>query len=260
MQELCFIAAARTGTNHLTNLISGFPRVKARAEVFHAQAAWGVSNWEREALAKSEGQDFPAINDPAFVSFVRSNPTALLNVMASTHKQHDLMCFKIFPGHLSFESIEANLVARDALKFVVVKRRFLNSYISNKKAEQVGSYTRADTTGVSVELNVADFRKSMIGHRKWYHDIDGLLRRHQRSAGHLYYEADIDCPIKDTVTALRRAVAMAGIDPALLQGEGGTGLPKQDKNAYYAEKISNWPEFSAGLEQEGLYEAALSYV
>ena len=98
--------------------------------------------------------------DPTLVTFVRSNPGALLKALRDTDDGQSINSFKLFPGHLPFDKIQTQIVSREHIHFVFVLRRPIDSFISNVKASMIGRYVGVDTTNLRVKLDPAAFEKT----------------------------------------------------------------------------------------------------
>jgi hypothetical protein len=261
MQEFCLIGTPRTGTNHIVAILANCKKFKSRGEIFHPRFCEGLSAKEVELVGHIAHRQFASDLDPSLVSFVRSNPAILLNVLRDADDGQSVNSFKLFPGHLPLVSIENEIVAREHIHFVFVLRRPIDSFISDVKAVLIGKYFGIDTTALRVKLDPDAFEKRMRSWRNWYRKTSDMVVQRGRQYSTLLYETDIDCAIEQCFANIRRAAMRCGIyrsvfDPAPARI---TGLERQDTSDNYHDKVLNWDEFMQELDKRKLRKLAFSH-
>lgn len=67
------------------------------------------------------------------------------------------LVFKLFPNHLAHDLISGEILPRDDIGYLLLRRRPIEAFISETKAALVSAYTVMDTTGLRPELEVGRF-------------------------------------------------------------------------------------------------------
>jgi len=242
-------AAPRTGTNHLCRVLSGFDRLKVRTEVFARDVAFSMDPGDIRALIDITGCQVPI--DPASpttTQLVYDEPSATICALWRTRApEHKALTIKLFGYHLPRGWTKGYLEAGAVP--LVVKRRKIDAYASKRKAQHLQQWTHADTTLLQVTADVRDYEYWNARHADWY--------AHVESVGihpfHLDYDRDINVPVPELVDRLTQTLGEA-VD--LGPWREVRGLPKQDRNVRVEDKIANWDEFAAALEERGLLDDA----
>jgi hypothetical protein len=258
MQELCVLGSPRTGTNHIAKLLANSKKIKSRTEIFHPAGAYGLLDKEVNRLADLANVRFTGSLDPHLVSYARTHPASLLDILDDPAQGHILMSFKIFPGHIPLDLFRTALLPRTNIHFVFVQRRPLDIYISDVKANLIGKYHNVDTTGIQVRLDAQAFIEKTQFFRNWYLEMGKEISGTGKKYGIINYEDHINCPIEQSYMHIRDEAVEAGVDPLAFAPVPKVlvGLPRQDLAASYAEKITNEKEFMHELKERGKTDIA----
>lgn len=243
---VCIIGVPRTGSHHLDRLLASCRDFNVQREIFHDKTL-DMSDCDRRAIENAAGGGME--DEAALAEWCRAHP---LETLERLHENggRKLLFFKLFPGHLSREQIGRHLFPRNDVCYLVLRRRPIESYISNRKARLVGVYSNKDTTDTKAVLDAGHFATWAHNMRSWYDWHLKTLMRHKRPFMEVIYETDLE-----SVPAER---ALANI----LAGLAGMGVPKieppakiysgerQDKEPDYRNRVGNWAEFEAALSAD----------
>ena len=81
MDTICLIAAPRTGTNHLCEVLRNFPDLASYLEVFENDGAHGTDPDSWPLLRRLTGVDFATHRDPRLIAFAHEQPGAWLDAL-----------------------------------------------------------------------------------------------------------------------------------------------------------------------------------
>ncbi len=237
----CVLAVPRTGSSHLNNILSAIPEMNAKAELFHGSYQSAFSPGELDALRKRSSLD-PS-NEVAFTAWKRAHPAATLEAIHEGAGGQRIVTFKVFPGHLKTGLFESDLMARGDIAFAILRRRPIESFISDSKANAAGIFSRHDTTGIKPELSAEAFIAWARKIWRWYRWCETALEAHGKQPVRIAYERDLNH--KSGIEAVRNIIAL--LAPLEL---GPLSEPRkvyesgpQDREPRYQDRVANWSAF-----------------
>jgi hypothetical protein len=243
---VCIIGVPRTGSHHLDRLLASCRDFNVQREIFHDKTL-DMSDRDRRAIANAAGGGME--DEAALAAWCRAHPPETLERLFENGGRK-LLFFKLFPGHLSRQQIAQHLFPRKDVCYLVLRRRPIESYISNRKARLVGVYSKKDTTETKAVLDAGHFATWAHNIRSWYDWQLKALMRHKRPFMEVIYETDLESVPAET--------ALGNI----LAGLAGMGVPqveppakifsgeRQDKEPDYRNRVGNWAEFEAALSAD----------
>jgi hypothetical protein len=242
---LCILAIPRTGTNYLCALLSGIAGIRSRTEIFHDAEAFGLTAGEIEAVGAAAQQAFRGRDDPNLRTWMRHHPAAAVRAIfrAPGQPAAEMLSFKVFPGQLPINRISGRLIPMPRMRFLIVKRRIIDAYVSQLKAQQIGRWADADTTDIRVVLDPAQFIRYVERNRRWYRTLSGELARAGKPHEELIYEefaAQGDRKLTEDLVTRLHGLGFRGMAPGSPQAKPR----KQDRSPTYHEKVANWVEFA----------------
>ena len=261
MDTICLIAAPRTGTNHLCEVLRNFPDLASYHGLFEPDGPHGIDEASWPLLRQLTGIDFANLRDRALIEYVHARPGAWLDAVAEAaqSQRKRVMSFKLVHGDLPIETIEREIVSRPGLRLVIVVRRQVDSYVSWRKAVELGRSRGVDTTGMRLKLDADRFEDWLSQQEGWYSHWRGLLSRRSLPCPVVRYEIDIDIPLERVLRRFAAAAAVVGVTlkapPAITEH----GLERQDKAKAVSDKVTNWAEFSREIFSRGLERRAFGY-
>jgi hypothetical protein len=230
LDTVCLITSPRTGANQLLSLCDNLAEAQAFPALFQTLAARFAP--DAAILAASE-------------------------LTRAAGKR--VMLFKLWHDTLPLDEAIRAVADRPGTRLVLVMRRQIDAYLSWCKAIELSSWQGTDTSGLQLQIPIADFVAFMEAQERWFAHWQAWLARRYLPAPILRYETDIDQPPEWVLKRLSAAVAQVGVTlkvPAVL---GSHGLTKQDRVRAAADKVANWPEFSRELQARGLEKRAFGY-
>jgi len=262
LDAICLIAAPRTGTNHLCEVLKNFADLAPYLDLFEPNGTHGVEPGAWPLLRRLTGIDFADNRDPRLIAFVHEHPSAWLDVLeiAAKDKGKRVMSYKLFHHHMPCETVEREIMPRQGMRAMMVVRRQIDSYVSWRKAVELGKWQGVDTTGMRLDLDAGRFAEWLDAQERWYDHWRNYLNRRFLPCPVLRYESDIDRQPAEAV--LRRFAAAAAQLGITLRPPGTVtvgGLERQDRARNIGDKVSNWTEFSREVFKRGLEKRAFGY-
>lgn len=234
---VCILAMARTGSSHLIQLLKGCPEFNVKSELFKKSVE--LKGQDKAAIQAASGG---VADDQALIAWRRAHPSQTLDALLANGGGRTLF-FKLFVGHLSRKQIKDELFSRDDVRYVVLRRRPIDSFISSRKAQYYGVHGSVDTTRLKPTLEAEEFVHWAAKARGWYDWIAEQLQARGLAFLDIAYETQLEDATNN--------VALA----AILERLTGLGLPKvalpkeidsserQDREPDYRARVANWAEF-----------------
>lgn len=244
MKFVCVIGSRRTGSNRICSLLSKCGGLNVKYELFHRTWSGALTPAEQrgfDAAANDRIED-----DAALRRWRTANPSQTLDVYYAAGERQTLV-FKLFPEHLPRDAITRELLARDDMGFLILRRRPIESYISDRKAETVQCYHRVDTTDVKPSLEAEHFLPWAETVRDWYAWAAPAIAESRRPCVELSYDNQFrQSGDADALGALADAWERLGL-PRPEVVHDFAGLPLQDREPAYRNRVANWEAFAAAL-------------
>jgi LPS sulfotransferase NodH len=261
LDAICLITAPRTGTNHLCEVLRNFTEMAPYREVFERDGAHGIDSQSWPLLRGLTGIDFVNHKDPRLVAFTHEKPAEFLDALEAAARSQGkrVMSFKIFNNNLPLELIERQIMPRLGLRAILVVRKQIDSYISWRKAVELGIWQGADTTGMRLTLDADKFAQWLVLQEQWYRHWKNYLERRFMPVPVLRYETDIDQPPERALKRFAAAAAQVGITLRPPATVTHAGLERQDRARSLADKVRNWAAFSREIFARGLERQAFGY-
>lgn len=241
----CVLAMARTGSSRLNHLLSTIPEMNAKAELFHPTYQGKFPDGERDALSRRSGLDLS--DEAAFTAWKRARPAATLEAIHDGAGGERIVTFKIFPGHLKADLIESDLMTRVDIAFALLRRRPIESFISDNKARETGIFHQRDTTGIKPELSAEAFIGWARNKWRWYRWCETTLQKHEKPYVRIGYERDLTREsgieaVRNLITLLT-PLRLGPLSEPSKVFEGGL----QDRERRYQDRVANWAAFEAAV-------------
>jgi hypothetical protein len=261
LDAICLIAAPRTGTNHLSEVLKNLQDLAAFLDIFDEREARGIDPEMWPTLRRLTGIDFANLRDPALIGFAHEKPTRWLDALeqAAIFLKKRVMSFKLIARNLPNEVIEREIVTRHGLRMILVVRKQVDAYVSWRKAIELGRWRDADTTGMRLKLEIDPFERWLDEQERWYDVWRNYLNKRFMPCPVLRYELDIDQPAERVVRRFAAAAAQVGVTLRPPAAITHTGYSKQDRATNMADKVTNWAEFSREIFARGLERRAFGY-
>lgn len=241
-QLLVLFSRPRTGTNYLIDLFSQMDGVIAKSEVFHMNRPYGLAEGELVAIF---GRTVLEMSHKERASLCREHWKQVLNYFHQRAVEEEaLVVFKVFPRHLPDAAVKS-ILADERILPIVVDREILPSYVSARKANKLGQWDSVDTTGMTLQLEPANFIRWYEAHLGWYRLI--LDAMPDEALRVLFYGRFTGGGDEDNVSYVANTLkrwwpALPLSVPPRTEGEL---LKKQDRNERLSTIVTNLDDFLA---------------
>ena len=257
---ICILAIPRTGSTRVIALLSQLSGLRVRTEIFHPKRSFLLAAEDLRLISAAAHHQFIAPDDPALLHFMRTNPGLCLDslVKDATTERAPLV-FKLFPGHISRHSLCSELFSRKDVRYIVIKRRPFDSYVSALKAKELSTHNNKNTTALKVKVPILDFVAWLNRSLKWYEFCANEIARYEASSIELLYERDINVDDHKCLETLQLALRRFGISTEIERPNSTFSSIKQDLTLHPRDKVSNWATFNASLRLLRQHSRAFSY-
>ncbi|GMG81768.1 hypothetical protein LNKW23_09810 [Paralimibaculum aggregatum] len=272
MPWICLVSVPRSGTNHICRLLERLGWLRVYLEIFDPGGPSWLDAEALAALARATGLDLARAKDPRLGAWVHARPAETLAALEHAAAPGQRACLvKLFHDHLAPERVAETFLRRAETRFLFVRRRPIDSYISLVKARHVGRWLGVPTTDLRLPIEADAFCRWHDSASRWFARMEALAAAAGRPASTVIYERDIHPSDLTTLRGLANRLGQLGLPghlPARLIAEHGAkrliaagaglvgrespwppalGIDRQDTAASCAEKVSNWARFEADL-------------
>lgn len=249
---VCVLAMPRTGSTHLMRLLKGCPEFDVKSELF--KQGYKLRRADKRAIMAASG----LAPDDELTEWRRLNPAKVLDILFESGGGRPVF-LKLFPGHLSERQIEAEMFPRSDIRYISLRRRPIECFISHCKARHYGVHGKVDTTSLKPSLNAKRFVFWARKARAWQDWIEAELAAKRLPFLDVIYETQLE--------NVASQVALAGI----LDRLAGLGLPRvplpkeiasgerQDREPDYRARVANWAEFESQIRSVPAHAALLDW-
>jgi hypothetical protein len=254
MKLFLLVSDRRSGTNNLGYMLGQYPEVLAAGEIFHSRTSFG--GFEHfEAFLGHLGARIglepglaPAARDRAVVAWTHAHPIATVEALLDFAGSKGRTCtiFKIFPGHLRAWQLD-RIVGRFRPEVLLLLRTPLEAYVSLQKANALKTWMLADTTGMRVRLDAADFAAWHGRASSFYRFAITSSLTHGLQPRIVHYDAFYKARAapQQVVETIFRQMGVP------LRAEAVKNLKVQDRGGSVLASIENFEAFQAALDRAG---------
>jgi LPS sulfotransferase NodH len=236
------LTIARTGSNYFCELIEkNFTDINVSYELFNNKYCYINDNLYNKIskIYESSGNLHEKIKDNPF--------DLLINISNTCHENN--ICFKLFLDHLN--SIESNKILMNSSLVIILKRNYLDSYISNEKAIQLKKYSNINTDNIKIHFDINNFNHS----KKKYDDLYEIYLKYILENNISYIEINYEDFHK--LNLLEQQIFMQKIFDEKIRNNtikinknhNSMTFFKQDTSENYKDKIINYTEFVEYFEK-----------
>jgi hypothetical protein len=157
------------------------------------------------------------------------------------------IAFKLFPLHLSREMIDRDIFSRKDIFYILLKRRPIESFISDRKAATLKAWRDVDTTDLKPTLPAKRFMEWAEYYSSWYAWLEKRLTETEAPFVRMGYEKHLrHSETSEAVAAVLEALKPLGLDDSLYSPKI-TLMDQQDKEERYQNRCANWEQFHADV-------------
>jgi hypothetical protein len=255
---LCLIGVPRTGSTQVMRALSSFHDVTAYGEIFHPNKCYGLRGPFLDELRGRTEESFPADpGAPATIDFVRHHPRQVLDALAEAAGS-GCAALKIFPNHLEPELMDTEVLGRDDVEPVFLRRRVIDSYVSGLKSKQANAWQYHDTTDITAVADIDGFVSWSRNQQRWYTRCVEAVAAAGKPMRLMTYEREIEPGIHATFAYLSTLLEQIGVSAAG-DPQAVDSMPRQDRSSDLSEKVENWEDFERDLRSRDLSPLAMGY-
>lgn len=228
-------------------LLHSCPEFDVRGELFHPATVYSNSLSRQDisnVMAASQGQ---ITDDRSLCEWRALNPLRTLEIVAE-RRNLQAVVFKLFPEHLARETIASQLFDRDDIRYILLRRRPIESFISRLKAGEVRAHGVVDTTTFKPVLeatSVANWCRRVKG---WYDWLSEEIAARNLPCFLLSYERHLrDKSDAEALSQILESLEGMGLPPVKRPQEIRARV-RQDKEVEYRNRVANWPQFESDMQ------------
>tara|TARA_B110000208_G_scaffold100051_1_gene124818 strand:- start:607 stop:1338 length:732 start_codon:yes stop_codon:yes gene_type:complete len=148
----------RTGSNNVCSLLNNSNNIIYNSEDFNGRLGIKCMNSDiKKYLIEKTNMEEDNLH-----KYIKCNPYNYIKLLTN-FRTNEFKLLKIFYSHLSMTKI-INILKSDCKK-IILKRNFLEIYLSNEIAEKINKWYNFDTSNIKIKIDFNDF----IKHYKIWH-------------------------------------------------------------------------------------------
>jgi hypothetical protein len=262
MKLFLLVSDRRSGTNNLGYMLGQYPEVLSAGEIFHPATSYGGFAYFEAFLGHLEARIGlePGLaqdaRDRAVSAWTHANPIEAVETLLDFAALNGKTCtiFKVFPGHLRAWQLD-RIVGRFRPEVLLLLRTPLEAYVSLQKANALRTWVLADTTGMRVRLDAADFAAWHARTSGFYRFaiFAALARGLQPRIVHYDALYKARAAPQEVVETVFRQMGVP------LQAEAVQNLKVQDRGGSVLDSIENFDAFEAALGRAGKAHAVYQF-
>ena len=188
---VAILAIPRTGTNFIGDLINKFNEIDSLYEIFHKKSVYLGNNQQLNRdiinhINQKYGLSIENTRSEEFINFTHTHPHDFLNTIEAK-SSNKYASFKIFPNHLTRETMRDVVIKNHNIIKIVVKRNLLDAYLSRKISQQ-NKKGKHDTSEFKLDFDDGDFLDWFAFQNDYYDFIETELRNSGQDVKVVQYE------------------------------------------------------------------------
>lgn len=230
-QYIILFGFQRTGSSYICDILDQYDNINGSQEIYQGGKV-GISciDWEQQKSKKIiEERD-------------TNHYTRILSQLEKLVIE-PIISFKIFPDNIINITHCFELCANPKTIPLILKRNFIDIYISYKRAQKTKEYAYYNYSTVKIKFSKEDFVPLYYMHNTWY----SLLEDYMKNKSITYYEISYENVIKSP-NYFTKLFNDIGIDVG--QVIGGSIREKQSYPMEYGDVIKNYNEFYAFIKKD----------
>lgn len=255
---VCLIAAPRTGSSYICDLLDNHPDVESHSELFHREATFiGVRHRDRvvKLLRHKAEIDFDDYRDQRLVEFAHREPQHLIQQLQQASSA-SVLFFKLFPRHLDSAEFERTILRNSSIAKLILDRDRLATFVSLRKAVEKQQWSHSDTSQQQVRIDAHAYARWWKETQAWYDQCRDSLRDASQPFEEMSYESltsgpDLESHLDFVVESLRK-LGVSIRSTAEFDTTNIATRPKQNRNPQPSDSIANFKEFLKQLKRTDL--------
>ena len=263
MDCVCLIAAPQTGAAYLGKVLEKFSILAPYPDVFSADGIPRIDCEAWPALRKATGIAFTDVADPQLTVYARDNPADWLDALegAARERGKRIMSIRLSRGDLDTDVIEREIATRARLRFVMVVRKQIDSFVSWRRSVEISKWQGVGVSSdrLRLKLDADGFERWLDAQQRWYDHWRDFLNRRFTPCPVLRYEVDIDQPADRVLRRFAAAAGQVGIALRVPATIDDSYSHLRDKPESLADRVANWADFNRAIFARGLERRAFGY-
>ena len=239
------IGLARSGTSCLNKLFNNFSdsNISNNYEIFNENNPYYKKNLLKKICTYYKIND-SQINE--IISFlIKNDPDKYFNNYMNNIISENIKIFKLLEHQLT---IENQFKIINNVNFIfILKRNYLDTFISDRKAKQINKYANVDTSDISININLNEYNLFVKKKEEWFNKIINYLNTNNKKYKIIDYDEFYNLNINQKMNLLKDILKdnlnlNLSLNEKLIEE-----LQKQDTCNDYKQKISNYEEVKSIL-------------
>ena len=234
------IGLARSGTSCLNKLFNNFSdsNINNNYEIFNENNPYYKKNLLKKICS------YYKINESQIheiISFlIKNDPEKYFNNYMNDIITEKIKLFKMLEHQLTVEN-QFKIINNVTFTFIL-KRNYLDTFISDRKAKQLNKYANVDTSDIIININLNEYNLFVKKKEEWFNKIINYLNSNNKKYIIIEYEKFYNLNINEKMNLLQKILKNnlnidLNLNETLIEE-----LQKQDNNNNYKQKISNYEE------------------
>lgn len=241
------LSIPRTGSNYFCNLIeNSFTNINVTYELFHPDKCYINNNnnnnkdlYDKISLLYDVSGDLRHNN---LHEKIKNDPYQLIKNIKNVCNEENIL-FKLFLDHLPIENAKEILLNSSLIVFL--KRKFLDTFISDEKGYLLKKYSNVDTTNIKIEFKPKHYEKKLNHINKYYNIFKNFILENEISYIEIDYDDFHQLNLKEQQRFLKKMfdIYLHGNNIQMNENVINIEVFKQDRSQCYEDKIENYEEF-----------------
>ena len=239
------IGLARSGTSCLNKLFNNFSdsNISNNYEIFNENNPYYKKNLLKKICTYYKINE-SQVNE--IISFlIKNDPDKYFNNYMNNIISENIKIFKLLEHQLT---IENQFKIINNVNFIfILKRNYLDTFISDRKAKQINKYANVDTSDISININLNEYNLFVKKKEEWFNKIINYLNTNNKKYKIIDYDEFYNLNINQKMNLLKDILKdnlnlNLSLNEKLIEE-----LQKQDTCNDYKQKISNYEEVKSIL-------------
>ena len=221
-----------------------------KCDCFNKQSTIIKNNYYLPVLDKLSIKKYQKDTKLKLVEYIYNHPVKFLYTYANL-VLHNTNYIKIFTHKIDNKlRFEKRLEVIKHSEFVfLLKRNFIDVYISYKKAKKINIYTKIDTSNIKIDFNINEYEKQKADYEKYFEEIEKYCNLYKIK----YYIIDYDelHGMKEDKILFIKNIIEKQLKIKLTLEKTGIMI-KQDTSTDYKDKINNYDVFKQYISNNNI--------
>lgn len=228
---------ARTGSNYFCEFIyNNLTNINVNFELFNNKYCCIKNNEIFQQITSLYG------GSDNLCEKVKHDPYKLITDIQNLSTEKNVF-FKLFLDHLNVEHTE-NILSKSSF-IILLKRNYLDAFISNQKAKKINKYSIASTTNIQIEFDFKKYENNTKYITTLYEKYKSFIIQNKIPFIIIDYDDFHILNFSEQKIYIKKIFDkyLPNNDIYIKENSGSIKFIKQDLSHFYKDKIINYPEF-----------------